>query len=270
MINIVVGKPGTGKTYTLVKLADKWLAQGIDVYSNFYIDELALIKRREKKIWYRIKKILCRVLGKNLKPSKRGRLYFWDSLKDLISIRGGKILIDECQIYFNSRGWKDLPPALQYKFQQHRKHVKRDDNGKIVMSLDIYGAVQNVKRIDTVVRELVNNVLQLHKFGPFFYWNEFDVEEIDKPTKRKSHDFKMYFFSKSLAQCYDTYQEISGFNLFAKSVIQGDEQLKGIDDLKVDEVETAISVKIPNVVRIRPIKISQFGNLSIIGHRERG
>lgn len=183
MINIVVGKPGTGKTYFLVKKAWEFHRQGLDVYSNFKLDFSWLHKKN--KLY--------------------GNIYYWEDLEDLLSIRGGQILIDECQIYFNSRGWKDLPPKLQYKFQQHRKH-----RGQKGQSLDIWGAVQNVKRIDTVVRELVNSVYQLKKFGPFMQASEYDIDQIDK-EKKQCYSRTRFFLSKKIYMSYDTYAEIDGF-----------------------------------------------------------
>lgn len=135
MINIITGKPGMGKTYALVKIALRALKNGRDVYSNFHIDFTSL----------------------NLKSKNSlGKLYFWKDVSDLMSIRHGEILMDEAQIYLNSRKWSSLPPELMYKLQQHRKQ-----------GLNIWGAVQNIKRIDTVCRELVNSVFVVKRFGIF-------------------------------------------------------------------------------------------------------
>ena len=143
------------------------------------------------------------------KNRQSGKLYFWNELEDLLEIRGGEILIDECQIYFNSRSWKKLPFRLQYKLQQHRKHIRKNGDGSF-MALNIWGAVQNVKRIDTVVRELVNNIYSLKKVGPLFRACLYDIEDIDK-ERRKPYKISLFIFSKKLAACYDTFQEIAGF-----------------------------------------------------------
>jgi len=180
MINVVVGKPGQGKTLYLVKLAAEEMDLGRDVYSNFYINRDKLIAN-----------------GLIKKPQGAGNLFFWKRTSELIKLRKGLILIDECQIYFNSRSWKTLPPELQYKFQQHRKH-----------GLDIWGAVQNLKRIDTVVRELVNTVYEVHKMGRIFRINGYDVEEIDK-ANRKGGIGRIFLLRKKLYECYDTMQEIA-------------------------------------------------------------
>lgn len=188
MINICTGKPGQGKTAYLVFLAWKFLQQGRDIYSNFYINFDLLIDKLPDH-----------------KKKKLGKIIFWDTLDELINIRGGQILIDECQIYFNSRGWKNLPPRLQYKFQQHRKH-----RGLTGQSLDIWGAVQNVKRIDTVVRELVNSIHQCKRVGKLVMVREYDIEEIDN-VKKVCYGRKYFWIGKKITSSYDTYQEINGF-----------------------------------------------------------
>lgn len=214
MINIITGKPGTSKTYNLVRLAWKFLNQGKDVYSNFYINFDELARKREKSKLHRLKKSIKQKLfdltgWKIFCPIKLGELHFWEKLDDLIDIRGGEILIDECQIYFNNRSWKDLPLRLQYKFQQHRKHIKRDENGKII-GLNIWGAVQNVKRIDLIVRELVNSVYVVKKVGRLILLKQYDIEEIDK-DKKYCYSNTLCWFRYSIADSYDTFQEITGF-----------------------------------------------------------
>jgi len=213
MINIVTGKPGTGKTYNLVRLAYKFIHEGRDVYSNFYINFYEYDKKRQNtkfnRLCHFLRTAITRHLGFKFATKKVGKIYFWKKIDDFLNIRGGEILIDECQIYFNSRGWKNLPPELQYKFQQHRKHIKRDKDDKII-GLNIWGAVQNVKRIDTVIRELVNNVFVLKKAGIIFLSKMYDIEDVDK-DKRECYERKIFLFDKTLANSYDTFQEISGF-----------------------------------------------------------
>jgi len=106
MINAFVGKPGTGKTYSMVRLAVKQMAKGRDVYSNFYIDELKV-------------KLL---IGFRKRKNPIGKLYFWKTINELVKIKQGEILMDEAQIYINAREFRNLPPEFQYKAQQHRKH----------------------------------------------------------------------------------------------------------------------------------------------------
>ena len=213
MISIITGKPGTGKTYNLARLAHKFIHEGKDVYSNFYINFDQYDQERQNTKFNRLRRFLktliSKYLGIKLRENKIGKIYFWTKIEDFLNVRGGEILIDECQIYFNSRGWKNLPLPLQYKFQQHRKHIKRDENGNVI-SLNIWGAVQNVKRIDTVIRELVNDIYLMKKAGPLFISKQYDIDEIDK-EKRECYGRTLFLYNSKLAKTYDTFEEIHGF-----------------------------------------------------------
>lgn len=182
MINAYVGKPGTGKTYSLVLLAIKAIGNGRDVYSNFFIDE---------------EKVYKLLLAKKKKKSRPfGRIIFWRTINELVNIKQGEILMDEAQIYINAREFRTLPPEFQYKAQQHRKH-----------GVNFWLGVQNIKRVDVVARELINSVFEFKKVGNIFIQREYDIEDIDK-VKRSAFSFKVKLFNKKIASCYDTLQEI--------------------------------------------------------------
>jgi len=201
MIYCLVGRPGTGKTYSLVHLAWKQICYGRDVYANFFIDFTTLKQRRNARILF-FYKIVSKIGFRKqffwlyTKLTTYGQVKFWKKLSDFTGLQKGIILMDEAQIYINAREYKSLDTSVQYKFQQHRKH-----------GLDLYLAVQNVKRIDVVARELVNAVFEFKRIGKLFFMQEFDIEEIDK-AKRTPYKLKFFFFSKAIAKCYNTMQEI--------------------------------------------------------------
>lgn len=85
------GRPGTGKTYCLTRNVLKYLKQGYQVYSNYYIE------------------------------SDSPNLHFWKRPEDLFKISDGIIAMDEAHVYFNSRKWKDLPEEFLRLLAQHRK-----------------------------------------------------------------------------------------------------------------------------------------------------
>lgn len=184
MIYTLVGKPGSGKSYLLVKIAKEFLQKGINVYSN--------IKINENKMNLRIKNKLFRNNVKEL-----GKMYYWNSLSQFRFISNGIVLLDEAGAYFEPREWIKFSPEDRVKFQQHRKQ-----------KLDIYMSVQNFNRVDAVIRQLTNLVYEIHKIGNIFYYKVYLPEEIDL-KKRKNIGMKYYFFDKKLADCYDTFETVN-------------------------------------------------------------
>lgn len=184
MINIIVGLPGSGKTYVLTKKALQYVEKGYKIYTNY---PLNLTKESP---FYPYKK----------------KIHFWHTIEDLIKIENGIILMDEAQIFFNSRAWADLDPRMQYKLQQHRKD-----------GLDIWGTVQSETRLDSVMRELVS---YYYKCGKMFGSKEFSKhpyglirvfayfpEDIQKVQAR--HRFsEWHWISKRGCLAYDTEAKI--------------------------------------------------------------
>ena len=177
-INIITGRPGSGKTYILANLGMKFLQQGKKVYANF-------------KLNYE---------GKNL--------IYWTKPSELTKIEQGIILMDEAQIYFNSRKWEDLDEQLQYKLQQHRKD-----------GLDIWGTTQHEARIDVLMRELVSSFFVCKKiFGSkegakkpwgLILMSHYYPEEMKSIKKSNSFfDIDFIWIQKKVCNFYNTKEKI--------------------------------------------------------------
>lgn len=176
MINIITGRPGSGKTYILTRIALDHLKAGRDVYSNYFIK------------WE----------GNNL--------HYWDNHSELVGIRSGVIIMDEAQVYFNSRKWEALDERLQYKLQQHRKD-----------GLDIWGTVQHESRLDVVMRELVGRFYRCEKVlgskedvakpWGFIKMAEYLPEDMKKDRK-EAIDLRWFAIKKEFCEAYDTLAKI--------------------------------------------------------------
>jgi GTPase SAR1 family protein len=165
MINLIVGKPGSGKTYYLTHLAYKFYNQNKKIYSNFFIDLPGII--------------------------------YYKNLKELENAENGIIIMDEAQIFLNSRKWDMLPEFFQYKLQQHRKD-----------GLDIWASTQHEARLDTVFREIVGRFFVVHRFFHlFFVITEFDPNEMKRNLKTVQ-SMRFVLFSKKIASLYDTFKKI--------------------------------------------------------------
>lgn len=142
-ITLFTGRPGSGKTYMLVKQGIKLLKKGETVYSNVLIN---LTDEEQEKFG--------------------NRLRYWRSLQDLVRIKNGYILLDEAHIYMPSRNWEKLPVEMQYKLSQHRKE-----------GLHIIGTTQSIKRIDTIMRELIDTWFECTTFLGIVIATEYDVDD---------------------------------------------------------------------------------------------
>ncbi len=203
-ITAITGKPGEGKTYEMSKWAMWDLEQGEQVFINY-----ALLS--DKKEWYcrdcedendindygdphfDIKSLVkddlgaysCIKHGKEfvmeryipLSSKDYPNLHYWEEITEWVKFKRGNIYCDEGQIFFNSRNWENLPLKLQYKLQLHRHD-----------GLNLYLTTQNIKRIDIIVRELIQEFYLMEKLITFFGYTlfkryEFDTDDITQETR---------------------------------------------------------------------------------------
>jgi len=179
MINVITGKPRNGKTTWLAKLVrDEFLKQGLQVFTYYK----------------------CRFNDDRVKYFKN--IYEINAIKDSI------IVLDEGQIWFNSRKWELLDEDLQLALQQHGHH-----------RVDLWVSVQNIKRLDTVMRELVANYYEVkkvagteweigkprpkHPWG-FYTIHKFEPEDANK-KRRVSLKFKWFTAGRKLYDFFDSY-----------------------------------------------------------------
>jgi len=182
MIYLFVGKPGSGKTYTLVYYCYKFFKEGKKIYSNFFID-------------------------------LPGVIYF-KNFQDILDVENAVILIDEAQIYLNSRKWDILPEDFQYKLQQHRKD-----------GIDIYATTQHESRLDTIFREIVGRFFVVHNFFNLFFWlTEFSPNEMKRNLKT-IESVRIIPFKKKIASLYDTLKKID-YNFSDDDFIYKDAKLR--------------------------------------------
>jgi len=183
MITVVEGRPGQGKSIYLVHKIVEFLKQGHDVYTNVTLTGAI--------------------------PNRfRDQLHNIEKLDDLLDVRRGKVVLDEVQLYFNSRQWDKLDIKFQYFLQQHRKR-----------GIDILGATQSIKRVDVVFRQLVHIYKRVtkvvsftiprtkHSMG-FFYLREFDPDSVESQGQKDTIGYPQVFFADPyIMSIYETTQE---------------------------------------------------------------
>jgi len=185
------GRPGTGKTYNLTYDVLKALRKGFIIHSNYKINWNGY---REKRTWWR--KIL-RLIGLKKRWNDYGKenLRYWVRLEDLYNVEDGIIVMDEAHVYMNARRWKDLPEGMERKLAQHRKD-----------GLHIWGTVQSVNRLDTIIRELID-YWYVYQNGIFWFtrW-EFNID--DDKQKKYPLTRRWRLKKKKIYEMYDTLEKI--------------------------------------------------------------
>jgi hypothetical protein len=229
MIYAFTGKTGSGKTYQMVRTIYKEWRHGRDVYSNtvlFFLPDpsdrggFTILDRPEQFSFlehavYWIKKTILKRPRAN-EGHKRGHIFYFESINEILHVEDGVVAFDEAQVLFNARLWESLPDEFQYKLQQHRKH-----------RLDLYCTTQNLGTIDITYRRLIQwwghcrETLAL--FGirnpSLLSWHSYEIKDIDylyntvDDLQVPSIGSETFFISRFSKRLYDTFYDI-GFKRF--------------------------------------------------------
>ncbi|MDM7320297.1 MAG: zonular occludens toxin domain-containing protein [Fervidobacterium sp.] len=147
MIIAVTGKPGAGKTTFAVYHAIK------------------MANKTNRKLYVNMKSFKCDEVE-----------YEYISVANLPRVREGIVLLDEANYIFNSRFWDRISADTIRMWQMHRKK-----------GIDIILTTHSLKRVDKILRELVQYEYRIVKF-PMFYI----VRVIDLDIERDKGVLKLY------------------------------------------------------------------------------
>lgn len=143
---LIVGLPGAGKTYKLVQMMVRRLAEGRHVRVNFNVrwDRLYIALR----------------MRHGLSPAEAraalSRVGFLDTFEDILDAVDCDVFIDEAQDLLNSAEWQVMPHEVIQWFAQHRHRQCR-----IIVTTHRFGALHNY------VRELIGEI-ELARPAPWF------------------------------------------------------------------------------------------------------
>lgn len=205
MITLHTGKLGVGKSYWATKDVWKKIVQGKDCYVNWRIDYTDYYTYRTTSwrgflwaLW-----IKCTFAN-----TKFGKVYYWETLDDLYTIRNGEVYFDEAHMAVDARDFARLPKAFKTKLTQSRKY-----------GLNLHFITQHQGQIDIAIRRLANSIVQHKKSWKLFYWKEWDGEAIEilmNPglPQPKSQGFGFYLFNIKLAKSYNTFALFDEFKQY--------------------------------------------------------
>lgn len=204
---LLVGVPGSGKTYKMLHLMLQRLAEGRDVRVNFNV--------RYDRVYWALQRQFH--LTREEARAALTRITYLDSFEDFVDAYDCDVFIDEAQDVCNSTDWQMFPHEVVTWFAQHRHRRCR-----IVMASHRFGSIHNY------VRELLAQI-ELARPAPWFtrayailfrrglpllqYINikEPDEEVTSKPNAKARKGFSMMFALSLLAvdpivgNCYDTH-----------------------------------------------------------------
>ncbi len=168
MIQGLVGRPGSGKTYTLTEWALREARRGRQVFANFSIDF--------ENCWL-------------FRPV------------DLLDLPPGLIIIDEAHLWFPARKALALPPSWLAMLSQTRK------NGwDLLWSAQHENRVDRVLRDVSNWMWLCNGWFQRDGHPLVFEMQQYEPENFRKRQYRVARSWK--FFSQTVASAYDTYERL--------------------------------------------------------------
>ncbi|WP_456471452.1 zonular occludens toxin domain-containing protein [Caminibacter sp.] len=194
MITIIEGIPGSGKTYYAVKTLVEGEYYYYDkVYTNIKLN-LPYIKLKYPELYKRLDFITAEEIE---------NLGEWAKNKS-----NCLLILDEIQIYYNSREWQRRNREFLEFLTQHRKQ-----------GIDLWAITQDKKNIDTQFRRLAGiiiqcvNASQLEVFI-FRLPNFFIVKKFSGGVRAGTEFFKL---NKKVALAYDTFARVDMDNEKAKA-----------------------------------------------------
>ena len=155
MIYLYSGTPGAGKSLHIANHLFWWVKRGVGIVTNFDFNHSGIRSRRYSAI--------LSVDNENLTPELLKR--FSREYYSRYEFREGgiKLVIDECQLIFNSREWNrpDRAEWLAF-FTQHRKY-----------GYDIFLVAQFDQMLDKQIRALIEYEVIHRKVANFGFWGSF-------------------------------------------------------------------------------------------------
>lgn len=193
---LIVGGVGAGKTYNAVAVIAKNKDKGFDnIYANMELN------------------VPTKILQK------------WNDPNNLQKASCGYLLIDEADMWFNSRNYANLNDTFRNLLKEHRKHHLR-----------IISTTQHLSFVDKIMRIFIDDVWLVKKFSiPFLGW--FDKNSI-RPDIICKHCGKLRV-DDGRGDRHKWYHRYFGFGTFymwkiyPPTILRDEEDMKSIDEMDI-------------------------------------
>lgn len=174
---LFAGRRGLGKTAVATKVALGRMDRGERVYANYEIRD--------------------RVNGR-----RAGRVY---SLLDCLDLERCTVIIDEANMWTNSRMWQKVPPQILEAWQESRKS-----------GLSFIFTSQHESRCDLVIRELVDYIMVCERIAfvprwvPLFRVMRTHLEDVNEVRRGGAAPAEYYWLKDRVFASYDTKERLGG------------------------------------------------------------
>jgi len=215
---LIVGRRGSGKTALATKIAQERMRAGERVFANYYISD----------------------------PVTGRRAGFIHSLYDLMDLKNCTVVVDEANVWCNSRQWQAIPPDVIARWQMSRKE-----------KVNLIFTSQHESRVDVIIRELADWILVcertplIPKWVRLFRYHMTYLEDINEVRRGKVSRPHYWWGRVSILGGYDTTQLVDTEQLKVLREYQAAVK-KGIDPATVGLV-------LPD--RIEPCRIGASGEV---------
>lgn len=174
---LFVGRRGQGKTAVATHVATGRMRAGERVYANYDIQDDA-------------------------EGLRAGRIF---SLLDCLDLSDATVVIDEANMWTNSRMWQKVPPQILEAWQESRKS-----------GLSFIFTSQHESRCDLVIRELVDYIMVcervpfIPKWVPFFRVRRTHLEDVNEVRRSGLAPAEYFWLKRWVLASYDTQERLGG------------------------------------------------------------
>lgn len=199
MIFLYSGTPGSGKSLHAVSDMLRHNDRGWPVISNFEVNHVS-VKNPDRMMWTDNDALSSSML-------EQYAAYYWQSEGEQVREERILLVIDECQLIFNSRDWKRNSSWVSF-FSQHRK-----------MGYKVILIAQQREMIDKQIRAVLEyeykhrvlanaglwgNALGV-VFGSRFLYRK-ELAQVRSIGKGMNLGWQMGYYGKRVFRAYDTFK----------------------------------------------------------------
>lgn len=199
MIYLYSGTPGSGKSLHAVSDMLRHNGKGLPVIANFRLNPVSV--RNPDKMMF--------ATNAELKPSmlEQYAAYYWQSEGERVRENRILLIVDECQLIFNARGWQKNKDWVSF-FTQHRKmgySVILIAQQREMIDKQIRGVLEYEYKHRVLANAGIMGYILTFVMGSRFLYKK-ELAQVRAVGKGMNLGWKMGYYGKKVFRAYDTFQ----------------------------------------------------------------